>query len=475
MVLPDVSKVAREMTEMSQVMMLWRRWAVLGWKEKFLVIKNNVKNWRDLIKMDFATGVKLLAELEWLAGIRRAKILWLHQQMTDMALAVKNRKMVEKFYQLGRDYEVEIGLMTNNPAFLVKTMEDWNWREKIYIYSPTLPKTAGWRSWLEKSKICWKTELNTKKLKPIKGITGILEKYWEWSLDNPTIKASVGVAKEGAGEGRIPFAHLANSLPVYAIFADIINKNKNKNQLRVIDLGCGGGRNIAFVRQVAGKEDDQYIGVDYSQACITLANKWYGKTGVKFCSYRGKKLPFSDGSFDFLVSSHVLEHLKAKDGLFFLAEIARVLKKGGTAVIGTPNRKYCQDLLMLNPKEKRKWRLILPHLHEYYYNELKRILDKKHFFAKYRIDQTKNLWARRIMVESTEKLRPREGWRGLVYEIYSRLREISWIQDISARLGTEWILRKMKGKYHQLLIETELLVDRGKDSDGDNLVVVAVK
>lgn len=47
-----------------------------------------------------------------------------------------------------------------------------------------------------------------------------------------------------------------------------------------------------------------------------------------------RKLPFADGSFDVVFASHVLEHIKEDDQA--LAEIRRILRPGGFAILPVP-------------------------------------------------------------------------------------------------------------------------------------------
>lgn len=47
--------------------------------------------------------------------------------------------------------------------------------------------------------------------------------------------------------------------------------------------------------------------------------------------------PFADGSFDYVFSEHMIEHLTLQQGLFMLKECRRVLKPGGIIRIATPN------------------------------------------------------------------------------------------------------------------------------------------
>ena len=59
--------------------------------------------------------------------------------------------------------------------------------------------------------------------------------------------------------------------------------------------------------------------------------------GVRFVQADGRQLPFADGSFDFVHSSAVLEHVgSAKQQMLFIAEALRVARKG--IFLTTPNR-----------------------------------------------------------------------------------------------------------------------------------------
>jgi SAM-dependent methyltransferase len=52
----------------------------------------------------------------------------------------------------------------------------------------------------------------------------------------------------------------------------------------------------------------------------------------------GCALPFNDGSFDYVVSNQVLEHVRDKDRI--LDEIHRVLRPDGTFLVSFPNRLF---------------------------------------------------------------------------------------------------------------------------------------
>src|SRR3989344_1740973 len=282
------------------------------------------------------------------------------------------------------------------------------------------------------------------------------KEYITWNKKNPIGKISKEVAKEGAGENRIPFAHLANSLPVYLTFKRTIKKTNEK--VNLLDVGCGTGRDISFIKTFFSKSNYNFYGIDYSKACISFAKKQYQAFGVKFKSFSGKFFPFEDNYFDYVVSSHVLEHIKKEGGSLYLKEILRVTKKGGTIVIGTPNRKNCQNLFHPNPQDLPQYRLILPHEHEYFYQEIENLIkEHKNGLKSYQIIETQNPYNRRLMKNSINIIKPSSNFfRIFIFYIYSYLRKNKFLQDLMAKFGTELILKTMKINYSDLIYNTTL-------------------
>ena len=92
---------------------------------------------------------------------------------------------------------------------------------------------------------------------------------------------------------------------------------------RVIDVGCGVGHSYELL------SPRETVGVDVDPE--TLAGQ-ARETAVADM----RSLPFADDSFDGAIAVHSIEHVPDPERA--LAEIRRVMKPGGTAVLVTPNR-----------------------------------------------------------------------------------------------------------------------------------------
>jgi dolichol-phosphate mannosyltransferase len=92
----------------------------------------------------------------------------------------------------------------------------------------------------------------------------------------------------------------------------------------ILDVGCGSSR---ILRDLPGV----VVGVDVSFPKLRYMSR-YGRPLVQASIFA---LPFADASFQTVVCSEVIEHVPGKD--VPLRELARVNRKGGTLVLGTPD------------------------------------------------------------------------------------------------------------------------------------------
>lgn len=104
-------------------------------------------------------------------------------------------------------------------------------------------------------------------------------------------------------------------------------------QDRLLDIGCGSGvhmiRFLGRCREVAG--------VDYSEAMIALARGTLERSRHTnwelHCADAGS-LPFQSNSFDIVIGMGLLDYVPRVSDV--LAEISRVLKHGGQAILTIP-------------------------------------------------------------------------------------------------------------------------------------------
>ena len=78
------------------------------------------------------------------------------------------------------------------------------------------------------------------------------------------------------------------------------------------------------------------FGVDISEPIVRQARAAFPDGGLRAAVADVRRLPFRDGSFDAVYSLGTIEHFR--DPETALGEIHRVLRPGGRAVVGVPNR-----------------------------------------------------------------------------------------------------------------------------------------
>ena len=112
----------------------------------------------------------------------------------------------------------------------------------------------------------------------------------------------------------------------------IDNLLQNNTTWNILDIGCGYNAN-KFAKVICDVQD--------------LSNHYQDK---KFIRLTEKKLPFRDKEFDFVVASHVMEHVEDVD--FFIKELERVSKKG---YIELPT--MLEDNLVFENKKDHLWHM----------------------------------------------------------------------------------------------------------------------
>ncbi len=115
----------------------------------------------------------------------------------------------------------------------------------------------------------------------------------------------------------------------YEIVMNLIGKEiRNKT---ILDVGCGDG----VLSWMLFKRGAKVVGIDISKEAIGFAREKCGnKENLQFISASAYQIPFEDNSFDYVISSDVIEHLG--EPVRMISETRRVWNGKGKIVITTP-------------------------------------------------------------------------------------------------------------------------------------------
>lgn len=119
-----------------------------------------------------------------------------------------------------------------------------------------------------------------------------------------------------------------------------------RENCRLLEIGCGDGGYLALMRMLGWDA----TGLEPDPVAAEVASR---SSGCHVHVGMIESAPFEPGSFDAIVSNHVIEHVY--DPKAFVSMVARLLSKDGVVVVRTPNfqslghRLFGADLYSLDP------------------------------------------------------------------------------------------------------------------------------
>lgn len=156
----------------------------------------------------------------------------------------------------------------------------------------------------------------------------------------------------------------------------LLSQIKFKNCL---DVGCASGYMISEV----SKEfpNAEYFAIDIYDKAIKYAKKLYPHIEFKVAS--AAKLPFKNNFFDLILFYETIEHVQNPKEC--LAEMKRVLRKGGTLILTMDSGSFLFRLVwFIWERSKGKiWKGA--HLHPFYHKELEQLIKDAGFKIKNKI------------------------------------------------------------------------------------------
>jgi SAM-dependent methyltransferase len=114
---------------------------------------------------------------------------------------------------------------------------------------------------------------------------------------------------------------------MHSLILRLIRKYQPARKLTILDAGCGTGLLATKLSSLGTVE-----AIDFSPLAVSFCKE----RGINAVLASVTQLPFADDTFDTVVSSDVLYHLAVQSDMQALAEMARVLKPGGSLVMRVP-------------------------------------------------------------------------------------------------------------------------------------------
>lgn len=166
------------------------------------------------------------------------------------------------------------------------------------------------------------------------------------------------------GERFIPEDSHSAELAVehYQRYLSVVEAARGKT---VVDAACGEGYGTSILAETA----EFAFGIDLDMEAIRLAKSKYDcLRNASFCAASVSKLPFASGSIDMVISFETIEHIDQQEQEDFLCEIKRILRKGGTLILSTPDKSLYSDLHHFHNKF---------HIKEFYKDEFYHFLSSR--------------------------------------------------------------------------------------------------
>jgi 2-polyprenyl-6-hydroxyphenyl methylase/3-demethylubiquinone-9 3-methyltransferase len=122
---------------------------------------------------------------------------------------------------------------------------------------------------------------------------------------------------------------------------DVINENFTTKDLRIADIGCGGG----FLTNYLAQKYSSVFGLDASESSLEVATSKDRTGSVEYIVGNAYELPYQTASMDIVCAMDFLEHVDNPGKV--VAECSRILKPGGLFFFHTFNRNLLSWLIVI--------------------------------------------------------------------------------------------------------------------------------
>ncbi|KKR21321.1 MAG: hypothetical protein UT48_C0010G0069 [Parcubacteria group bacterium GW2011_GWE2_39_37] len=137
-------------------------------------------------------------------------------------------------------------------------------------------------------------------------------------------------------------------------------KGSERNNLKILDLGSGSGKNANYLAELG----NEVVGLEISKTAIKIAseNATARGVGVRYINQSiGDEYPFPDNDFDLAIDVTSSNSLNEEERNIYLAETKRVLKPGAyffVRALCLDGDKNAKNLLKMFPGKEKDTYLI---------------------------------------------------------------------------------------------------------------------
>jgi SAM-dependent methyltransferase len=156
---------------------------------------------------------------------------------------------------------------------------------------------------------------------------------------------------------------------------------KPKQFLRILDIGCASGEDLANIQQSAHKLNYQQKLELFGVENYPEVQKIASEKGIQIIDINIERdtIPLDDNSIDIVIANQFIEHIR--DIFWLFSEVSRVIKPAGLIIVGVPNLSsfYNRFLLMMG-RQPGVIQIYGPHVRGYTYPGFKEFIEKDGFF-----------------------------------------------------------------------------------------------
>ncbi len=125
---------------------------------------------------------------------------------------------------------------------------------------------------------------------------------------------------------------------------EITNQLRSNEELSILDVGCGTGYTTKGILQLPNLREAVGVDQNLRQLQKALRNLRSEKTSLSLSRGEVENLPFSDETFDAVVSVGAVEYFSDPEKA--LKEMTRVAKHGGRVIVGGPQFEWFKKFFL---------------------------------------------------------------------------------------------------------------------------------